>query len=229
MAMRVRNAPLHLPVRPSRRILGLGSDERKRRAAALPDLHRAGAPCPGAPGRRQSVGWRVDGLRRRRPCLRWAELRRPLLRCGLRPLTRALPAHTGRCRCGTVRFEADGRPNWTSYCHCESCRRATGAPVAAYAGFPVQAVRFPAGPPAEYGSAPGVRRGFCGRCGSPLSFTGDRWPGEIHLHLGSFDDCAALVRTARRSRGCPGCTCRCRARDARRAPAKTPRPWPAPA
>ena len=72
-------------------------------------------------------------------------------------------------------------------------RRATGAPVAAYAGFPVTAVRFPAGPPTEFASAPGVRRGFCGRCGSPISFVGERWPGEIHLHLGSFNDSSDLA------------------------------------
>ena len=104
--------------------------------------------------------------------------------------------HGGGCRCGAVRFEADGRPNWVAWCHCESCRRATGAPVAAYAGFPVTAVRFPAGPPTEYASAPGVRRGFCGRCGSPISFVGERWPGEVHLHLGSFDDSSDLAPTA---------------------------------
>ena len=103
--------------------------------------------------------------------------------------------HQGGCRCGAVRFVAEARPNWIAYCHCASCRRATGAPVAAYAGFPMAAVQFPAGPPTEFASAPGVRRGFCGRCGSPISFTGERWPGEIHLHLGAFDDCTDLAPT----------------------------------
>jgi len=94
---------------------------------------------------------------------------------------------TGGCLCGAVRFEASGPPNWVAYCHCGSCRRATGAPVAAYAGFPAAAVRFVSGAPAQFASSTGVSRGFCGRCGSPLSFVGERWPGEIHLHLGSFD------------------------------------------
>jgi hypothetical protein len=93
----------------------------------------------------------------------------------------------GGCLCGAVRVEASGPPNWVAYCHCASCRRATGAPVAAYAGFPVGAVRFPNGEPAQFASSAGVHRGFCGRCGSPLGFVGERWPGEIHLHLGCFD------------------------------------------
>ena len=38
-----------------------------------------------------------------------------------------------------------------------------------------------------------MRRGFCGRCGSTLTYEGDRWPGEIHLHVGAFDDPGALA------------------------------------
>ena len=48
----------------------------------------------------------------------------------------------GRCLCGAVRFTADGPPKWTGYCHCRSCRRHTGAPVSAYAGFEAAKVRF---------------------------------------------------------------------------------------
>jgi hypothetical protein len=94
-----------------------------------------------------------------------------------------------------MRFEAEGVSNWVAYCHCASCRHATGTPVAAYAGYPAEAVRFAAGRPAEFASSPGVSRGFCGRCGSPISFVGERWPGEVHLPLGSFDDSSDLVPT----------------------------------
>jgi hypothetical protein len=102
---------------------------------------------------------------------------------------------TGRCLCGDVRFEALGAPKWVAWCHCESCRRATGVPVTAYAGFPAEAVRFTGVPPALFASSPGVQRGFCPRCGTSLSFVGERWPGEIHLHLGCFDDASDLVPT----------------------------------
>lgn len=94
-----------------------------------------------------------------------------------------------------MRFAVSGPSNWVAYCHCASCRGATGAPVAAYAGFPAAAVRFSGDQPAQFVSSPGVSRGFCGRCGSPVSFVGERWPGEIHLHLGCFDH-PDLVPTA---------------------------------
>ena len=98
----------------------------------------------------------------------------------------------GQCLCGAIRFTAEGPPKWTGYCHCASCRRHTGAPVSAYVGFETDRVRFTAGAPAYFASSPGVRRGFCGRCGSTLTYEGARWPGELHLHVGAFDDPASL-------------------------------------
>ena len=94
---------------------------------------------------------------------------------------------TGGCLCGAVRYRALGEPNWVGYCHCESCRRATGAPVTAYAGFERENVRWEAGERACFGSSPGVSRGFCARCGTPLTYEGARWPTEVHIHLGTLD------------------------------------------
>lgn len=99
----------------------------------------------------------------------------------------------GGCLCGAVRFTAEGAPKWTSYCHCRSCRRHTGAPVSAYAGFERDKVRFTRDAPAYFASTPGVRRGFCSHCGSTLTYEGDRWPSELHLHIGAFDDPATLA------------------------------------
>lgn len=101
----------------------------------------------------------------------------------------------GGCLCRAIRFIAEGSAKWTGYCHCQSCRRHTGAPVAAYAGFESDKVRFTQGTPAYYTSSPGVRRGFCSRCGSTLSYEGERWPNELHLHVGAFDDPASLPPT----------------------------------
>src|SRR4051794_26686092 len=94
----------------------------------------------------------------------------------------------GGCLCGAVRFVASGPPKWTAWCHCQSCRKQTGAPAAAYAGFEREHVSFTQGEPLTHASSPGVERSFCGQCGSPLAYRGDRWPTEIHLHTGVFDD-----------------------------------------
>lgn len=102
---------------------------------------------------------------------------------------------TGRCLCGAVRFAAEAPPKWTAYCHCESCRRHTGAPVSVYAGFEREAVRWLAGEPAKYVSSPGATRGFCAACGSTLTYEADRWPSEVHLHAGVFDKPEAIPPT----------------------------------
>ena len=36
-------------------------------------------------------------------------------------------------------------------------------------------------------TSPGVRRGFCARCGSTLTYETDALPGEIHVHIGALD------------------------------------------
>ena len=94
----------------------------------------------------------------------------------------------GGCLCGAVRFAAEGPAKWTGYCHCRSCRQHTGAPVSAYAGFERANVRFTKGAMARFDSSKGVQRGFCARCGSTLAYEGERWPTEIHIHAGAFDD-----------------------------------------
>jgi hypothetical protein len=94
----------------------------------------------------------------------------------------------GHCLCGAVSFAARVEPRWVAHCHCESCRRATSSAVATYAGFPATNVEWTGARPAEYRSSPGVMRRFCGACGSPVSFEGERWPDEIHLFVPSFDE-----------------------------------------
>mgnify|MGYP001828849422 CR=1 FL=1 len=69
--------------------------------------------------------------------------------------------HPGGCLCGAIRFQAIGAPLWTAYCHCQSCRRATGSPVAAFAGFPADRFVVTRGAPRRRQSSPGVVRSFC--------------------------------------------------------------------
>jgi hypothetical protein len=95
--------------------------------------------------------------------------------------------HGGGCLCGAVRYTAAGAPKWIANCHCASCRRATGAPFTTYAGFAAKRFAWTAGAPARFPSSPGVIRSFCGRCGSPLTYEGARWPGEVHVLVGSMD------------------------------------------
>ena len=94
---------------------------------------------------------------------------------------------TGRCLCGRIKYQTDAPPRWIGHCHCESCRRQTGAAVATFVGYAEGDVEFVEGTRAMYDSSPGVRRGFCAACGTPLSYEADRFPGEVHLYVSTLD------------------------------------------
>jgi len=105
---------------------------------------------------------------------------------------RRLVITSGQCLCGGVSFEAVGDPKWVGHCHCPSCRKATSAAFASYAGFDASQVQLKGDSLADFASSPGIKRRFCNHCGSPVSFEGETWPGEIHLHVGLFDQPEAL-------------------------------------
>jgi hypothetical protein len=94
--------------------------------------------------------------------------------------------HTGGCRCGAVRFEATAAPHHVSYCHCDDCRRATGAPVSAFVGFTTDAVSLRGDALRRFENGP-VTRSFCGVCGSPIYYTDARLQDRIYFMLGSMD------------------------------------------
>lgn len=99
---------------------------------------------------------------------------------------------TGRCYCGGIALSAQVAPQTVAYCHCADCRRITGAPVAAFAAFPENAVQaFPAWPEAR-SFTPGVKRWSCSKCGSQLAAAFDYLPGQLYIPLGLIDQAAEL-------------------------------------
>ncbi|MDM8164437.1 GFA family protein [Roseovarius sp.] len=101
----------------------------------------------------------------------------------------------GHCLCGAVRFELDGPPNWVGHCHCDSCRRATGAPLVTFVGHPDGQWRWTGKEPSVYASSPGTRRTFCPTCGASVTYATDNTPGETHFHATLLDDPASVQPT----------------------------------
>lgn len=95
--------------------------------------------------------------------------------------------YSGGCLCGAVRYRVEKEPIWVGYCHCQSCRKNIGAPVAAFVGVNHGAFFDVSGERAEFVSSPGVKRGFCNQCGTPLTYQSDRWPSEIHIYISTLD------------------------------------------
>lgn len=98
----------------------------------------------------------------------------------------------GGCSCGAVRYAADGAPFHATLCHCSDCRRAAGAPAVAWFSVRTAELRWTRGAPASHRSSPGIERGFCGRCGTQLTWHSAAFPDEIDVTICSLDDPDAL-------------------------------------
>ena len=96
--------------------------------------------------------------------------------------------YMGQCLCGKIKYRAQDPTVWVGYCHCQSCRRATGASAVTYVGFNDVDVIFFKGNPKVFQSSDGINRGFCNDCGSPLTYQADQFPEYVQIHIGSFDN-----------------------------------------
>lgn len=91
---------------------------------------------------------------------------------------------TGGCQCGAVRYSiaALGR---SSVCHCRMCQRAFGA---FYAPLVVaHGLEWTSGSRRLFASSNISRRGFCGDCGTPLSFENVD-DDMVEIATGTLDD-----------------------------------------
>lgn len=95
---------------------------------------------------------------------------------------------SGGCQCGTVRFQVDGELHYAAVCHCPSCRKSAGAPIVGWALFEADCLQTDRSRLSVYKSSPGVRRSFCGHCGTTLFFEADYLEGLVDITTESFDD-----------------------------------------
>jgi hypothetical protein len=93
----------------------------------------------------------------------------------------------GGCLCGAIRFRLLGPPYAVDFCHCHSCRKHSGAPASVFADCKRDVVELIKGEVTRHCSSPGVLRGFCGTCGSVLTYENEKLPDEIHIYIGALD------------------------------------------
>jgi len=102
-------------------------------------------------------------------------------------------SYSGHCFCGDLRYRVSGQPQGLAYCHCQSCRRASAAPCVAWGTFAAAGFEILAGRCRMHASSPDVRRGFCERCGSQITYSQAKSPETIDITLATLDDPAALA------------------------------------
>jgi hypothetical protein len=97
--------------------------------------------------------------------------------------------YAGSCLCQSVRYEIAGELGEFGYCHCGSCRKASGSAFAANAPIARSAFRLVSGDDTirAYESSPGKFRVFCSRCGSPLYAYLAASADVLRIRLGTLD------------------------------------------
>jgi hypothetical protein len=98
------------------------------------------------------------------------------------------PVASGGCQCGAVRYAFYVPLENAHVCHCRMCQRATGGVFAALAGSKPEHFAWTRGTPLFFASSNLARRGFCEKCGTPLSFKYDTPEARLYVTIGSLDD-----------------------------------------
>jgi hypothetical protein len=99
----------------------------------------------------------------------------------------------GGCACGAVRYRLASAPFDAGYCHCELCRRSSGAPLLAFATVPVGDFVVTQGEIKRRQSTSFGERGFCADCGTQLTMHVDHQPDTLDFTLCSLDVPDAVV------------------------------------
>ncbi len=94
---------------------------------------------------------------------------------------------TGGCQCGAIRYAVHAEPTNPHICHCRMCQKAVGSIFAPYTGVRRDDFKLTRGSLQTFMSSPVSERGFCSRCGTPLTF---RYldVDRISFTIGSLDE-----------------------------------------
>jgi hypothetical protein len=95
----------------------------------------------------------------------------------------------GSCLCGGVKYEAKGPLMAMVRCHCDQCRKASGAEFTTNGTVFKDGFKVLTGQEllARFESSAGNFRVFCSGCGSPLFKEVKSHPDQIRLRLGCLD------------------------------------------
>jgi hypothetical protein len=94
----------------------------------------------------------------------------------------------GGCFCGSIRYESSSPLYAPTLCHCRSCQRASGAHAVGWYTVRSNAWQVMTGRLSERESSPGVWRGYCADCHSPLTYRAAARPLEIDITIASLDN-----------------------------------------
>lgn len=96
----------------------------------------------------------------------------------------------GSCLCGQVTYEIRGTPLAMYYCHCGTCRKASGSSFATNLLVAADDLVVTSGREllSKLESSPNKYRHFCSRCGSPIYSQADSTRHLVSVRVGTLDE-----------------------------------------
>jgi hypothetical protein len=95
---------------------------------------------------------------------------------------------TGGCHCGAIRYRLEGEAQHVDLCHCQDCRRSSGAPLVCWAGVPEANLIIDKGTPKSFNSSGSAYRSFCPDCGTGLFYrNAELLPGVVEVQSATLD------------------------------------------
>jgi hypothetical protein len=102
---------------------------------------------------------------------------------------------SGRCACGSIRYECARVPIAMLNCHCVDCQRSSGAPYASGVVVMTSDLQVSGAPKTHSVRASSGRlstRSFCPECGTPLFTRSEANPQFTSIRFPSLDDPSAF-------------------------------------
>ncbi len=110
----------------------------------------------------------------------------------------------GGCLCGEVRYAVNAPTLGVAICTCRFCQKLTGSDYMVEPLFEKTDVQLRSGTPATYdhrseGSGKRVTVHYCRSCGTALYHHFERFPEQVGVFAGTFDDPTWFERSPRMS------------------------------
>lgn len=103
----------------------------------------------------------------------------------------------GGCLCGAVRYEAQPDLSTAYYCHCRDCQIGSGSAFSVSVIAPESSFRVVKWETSTYtktaDSGTDIDRVFCPKCGTPVWWISDNYPGQVILTISGLDDPEAFT------------------------------------
>lgn len=122
------------------------------------------------------------------------------LRTALRELANMPAPFEGACLCGAVRYRCDAAPIWSGHCHCNTCKKLSGAPFTTAFTVKTEAFHMLRGKTLSFArgaeSGHAVRTQRCADCGAWVWAERDARPDFRAVLATTLDDPRSLPLVA---------------------------------